>query len=96
MEEHGKVIWLSAVRQGCSQKTGENWSALDFVLEMDGRYIRRVKFSLFGEERIRRAALQIGDYVTARFEIEAHFFKEDYFNDLRCYDIIKNGVSLLR
>lgn len=96
MEEHGKVVWLSAIREGNSQKTGEKWSAQDFVLEMDGRYIRRVKFSLFGEERIKRAALQIGDYVTARFEIEAHFFNNDYYNDIRCYDIIKNGVSLLR
>lgn len=93
MEEHGKVVLLCPPRQGTSARTGEVWASQDFVLHIDGRYERYVKLTLFGVDRIQRSALQLGEYVTAKFEIEAHEYQGNWFNELRCYDIVANGIS---
>lgn len=96
MEEHGRVIVIMPIRQGVSQRTGQPWASQDFVIEVDGRYSRKVRLSLWGADRIQAANLQLGEYVTARFDIEAHETNGEYYNDLRCWDIVKNGVSVLR
>lgn len=96
MEFHGKVIVVQQVRTGVSQRSGESWYSQDFVLESDGQYTHRCKLSLWGADRIQNANLQLGEYVTAKFEVEAHEFNGDWFNDLRCYDVVANGVSRLR
>lgn len=84
------------LRNGVSQRTGEQWSSQGFVLEIDGRYTRRVRMNLWGADRIQAANLQLGEFVTARFEIEAHEHDGDWYNDCRVYDIVCNGVSRLR
>lgn len=96
MEFHGKVIVVRQVRTGVSQRTGETWYSQDFVLESDGQYQHRCKLSLWGADRIQRAGLQPGEYVTAKFEVEAHESNGEWYNDLRCYDIVANGQSRLR
>lgn len=96
MEFHGKVIAILPARVGQSTRTGETWASQDFVLEADGQYIRRGKFSLWGMERIEAANLQLGEYVTAKFELEAHEYNGQWFNDTRCYDIEANGRSRIR
>lgn len=96
MEEHGKVICVMQVRSGISPRTSQPWYSQSFVIEIDGRYTRRVKLSIWGQDRINRASLEAGQYITCRFEIEAHEVNGDFYNDLRCYDIIRNGMSLFR
>lgn len=96
MEEHGKVIYVSPIREGVSKSTGEVWKSLQFVLEMDGRYTRRVCFSLFGEHNVEKANLQLGEYITVRAEVEAHLYQNKWFNEIRVWDILKNGFSQLR
>lgn len=96
MEFHGKVICVLPARVGQSTRTGEQWMSQDFVLEADGQYIRRGKFSLWGADRIKAANLQLGEYVTAKFELEAHEYNGQWFNDTRCYDIEANGISRIR
>lgn len=96
MELHGKVVAIQPTRQGQSARTGEVWMSQGFVLEMDGQYVHRAKLSLWGLERIQAARLQLGEYVTAKFEIEAHEHQGEWYNDLRVYDIVANGASRLR
>lgn len=96
MELHGKVVEILPLRNGVSQRTGEQWSSQGFVLEMDGQYLRRARLNLWGIDRIQAANLQLGQYITAKFEIEAHEHNGDWYNDCRVYDIICNGVALLR
>lgn len=96
MEEHGRIIQVLQVRNGQSTRTGEQWYSQGFVLQIDGRYERRVRLNLWGAENIQAANLQEGMYVTAKFDIEAHEHQGDWFNDCRCWDIIHNGSSLLR
>lgn len=83
-------------RQGVSQRSGEMWESQSYVLEIDGRYTRRVLFEIFGSSAIARANLQVGDFVTMMGEVEAHEYQGRWYNQIRCYDIIKNGQSVLR
>lgn len=96
MQEHGRVVLIMDTKQGTSSRTGEIWMSQDFVIETEGRYTRKVRLSLYGADRVKAANLQLNEYVTAQFEIEAHEYQGQYYNDLRCYDIIKNGQSVLR
>lgn len=96
MEEHGKVVAIMPVQRGTSQRTGSQWASLEFVLEMDGRYPRRVMFHLFGEENINRADIRLGEYVTIKAEAEAHEVNGRWFNDIRVWDVVRNGQSILR
>lgn len=96
MEEHGRIVQVMAIRQGTSQRTGEMWQAQDFLLEIDGRYSRKVRFSLWGVEKVSKACLKVGDYVTVKAEVEAHETKGEWYNDIRVYDIERFGRSVLR
>ena len=96
MQEHGKIICALQPREGVSQRTGEMWKSQSFVMEIDGRYTRRVMFSLFGADVIQRANLQIGQYITMSGEVEAHEYQGRWYNEIRAYDIQRNGVSITR
>lgn len=96
MQEHGRIICVMQKRQGVSQRSGEMWESQSYVLEIDGRYTRRVLFDIFGSSAIARANLQVGDFVTMMGEVEAHEYQGRWYNEVRCYDIIKNGQSAMR
>lgn len=96
MQEHGRIICVMQKRQGVSQRSGEMWESQSYVLEIDGRYTRRVLFDIFGSSAIARANLQVGDFITMLGEVEAHEYQGRWYNEVRCYDIIKNGQSVMR
>lgn len=96
MQEHGKVIAVLNPQTGTSPRTGQPWYSQSYVIEIDGRYTRRVSFSLWGLEANQRAALQIGQIIDVLAEVEAHEFQGRWYNEIRAYDILKNGQSVLR
>lgn len=96
MQEHGKVIAVLNPQTGTSPRTGQPWYSQSYVLEIDGRYTRRVAFSLWGLEPNERAALQVGQIIDVFAEVEAHEFQGRWYNEIRAYDIHKNGQSVLR
>lgn len=96
MTEHGKVIFVSQVREGVSKTTGEVWQSQDFVIEVDGRYVRKVKLNLYGAEKIAKAMLAVGMIVDVEFEIEAHEYNGNWYNELRVWNVSIGGKSLIR
>lgn len=94
--EHGRVIQVMPVREGANQRTGELWKSQDFILEMDGRYSRKIKCNIFGASAVDKANLHIGEFVDIQAEVEAHEYKGFWHNEIRVFDVIKNGVSQLR
>lgn len=96
MEEHGRIVQIMRERSGVSRRTGETWKAQDFLLEIDGRYTRKVRFSLWGAEKLEKACLSVGEYVTVKAEVEAHETNGEWYNDIRVYDIEKYGRSVFR
>lgn len=96
MQEHGRIIAILQPQTGTSPRTGQPWYSQSYVMEIDGRYTRRVAFSLWGYENNAKAQLQLGEYITMSGEVEAHEHQGRWYNELRAYDIEKRGQSVLR
>lgn len=96
MLEHGKIIAVLNPQQGISPRSGQPWYSQSYVLEIDGRYTRRVAFSLWGLEVNQRANLQVGKIVDVLAEVEAHEYQGKWFNEVRAYDIQVGGQSIIR
>ena len=85
MDLQGKVIAALPARSGTSAR-GE-WKAQDFVIETQENYPHKMVFSVFGEERLQRFNIQVGQEVTVSFDIDAHEYNGRWFNSIRAYDV---------
>ena len=94
MEITGNIIAVMEPHSGVSQRTGNTWMTQEYVLEVPGMYPKKVVFSIFGEDRIKQFALQQGEQnVTVQFEIDAHEYNGRWFNEVRCYNVLRAGVQ---
>ena len=94
MELTGSIIAVMEPHSGVSQRTGNTWMTQEYVLEVPGMYPKKMVFSIFGEDRIKQFALQQGQQnVTVQFEIDAHEYNGRWFNEVRCYNILRAGVQ---
>lgn len=78
-------------RVGTSAK-GE-WKSQDFVIEIPGQYPKKMLFSVFGQERLDKFNIQIGQEVDVYFEIDAHEWNGKWFSDIRAYDVRLAGQA---
>ncbi len=86
MELQGKIIQALPVKTGTSARG--DWKVQEFVLEtLDAQYPRRMVFSVFGEERLQRFNIQVGQDVNVSFDIDAHEYQGRWFNSIRAFDV---------
>ncbi len=85
MDLQGKVIAVLPVRSGVSAR-GE-WKAQSFVIETHDNFPRKMVFDVFGEERLGRFNIQIGQEVNVSFDIDAHEYNGRWFNSIRAFDV---------
>ena len=86
MEIQGKIIAALDVKTGTSAR-GE-WKVQEFVLEtIDGQFSRKMVFSVFGEERLQRFNIQVGQDVNVSFDIDAREYNGRWFNSIRAFDV---------
>ena len=86
MELQGKIIAALPVKSGSSAR-GE-WKVQEFVLEtIEDRFPRKMVFSVFGEDRLQRFNIQVGQDVSVAFDIDAHEYQGRWFNSIRAYDV---------
>ncbi len=86
MEVNGKIIAIAEPRSGVSQN-GNPWMSQDFTIEYrwwsNQQTPSNMVFTIFGEERIKKAALQVGKEVKIRYHAEAHLFNNRWFGENR-------------
>lgn len=86
MELQGKIIEALPMRTGTSAR-GE-WKVQEFVLEtIEDRFSHKMVFSVFGEERLQRFNIQVGQQVNVAFDIDAREYQGRWFNSIRAYDV---------
>ena len=86
MEIQGKIIAALDVKTGMSAR-GE-WKVQEFVLEtIDGQFSRKMVFSVFGEDRLQRFNIQVGQDVNVSFDIDAREYNGRWFNSIRAFDV---------
>ena len=94
MELQGKVIAVLPARSGVSAR-GE-WKSQSFVIETHDSFPRKMVFDVFGEERLTRFNIQLGQEVNVSFDIDAHEYNGRWFNNIRAFDVrlvVPNTVS---
>lgn len=90
MERKGRIIKIYDAKCGVSRTTGNSWKIQDYVIqETEGEYPKTMKFSLFGEERIKNIDLRLGEEVIVHFDIDAKEFSGMYYNEIRAYKVVR-------
>lgn len=91
MELVGTIIQVMPAQSGTSMRTGNPWMSQEYVMEIPGQWPRHIVFRIFGEDRIRQFNLQQGDQnVTIQFDIDAHEYNGRWFNEVRCYNVLRS------
>ena len=93
MEITGKIIFVSPVSTGVSQRTGNTWASREFVVETQGQYPNRACIKLFGQEKIDTYPVKVGDVVTVSFDINASEYNGRWYNQLNAWNITLPGAS---
>lgn len=81
----GRVIAETPERSGTSARG--DWKAKDFVIETHESFPHKMVFSVFGEDRLSRFNIQIGQEVLVFFDIDAREYNGRWFNSIRAYDV---------
>lgn len=87
MEISGKVIYVSDIESGVSQRTGNTWESLSFVVETNDRYPQKAALKLFGQDRIEKNPVKLGDEVNVSFDINAREYNGRWFNSLDAWNV---------
>lgn len=95
MQETGKVVFIGATQSGVNPRTGNQWQSVEFVIETNERYPRKIAFTLFGQEKIELARLQLGETIEIVGYAESHEYNGNWYSELRCTDICQHGISRL-
>ncbi len=92
MELTGMIIAVLPAQSGVSARTGNPWMKQDYVLEVPGQYPKKCAFNIFGEDRIKQFNIQPGEQnITIQIDIDAHEYNGRWFNEIRCYNVIRAG-----
>ena len=91
MDLTGTIIAVMPAQSGVSQRSGNAWMSQEYVMEIPGSYPKRMVFRIFGEDRIRQFNVQQGEQnVTIQFDIDAREYKDRWFNEVRCYNVLRS------
>ena len=93
MELTGKIIAEFNERGGVSSRTGNEWKAKSYVLEVPGDYPRKMVFDVFGVERLQAFNIQVGEMLTVHFDIDAHEYNGRWFNDVRAFRVDRGQAA---
>ena len=90
MDITGKVILI--VGETTGQGKNGAWRKLEFVIETQSQYPKKVIFSIWGD-RIDQASLKVGDEVTVSFDPESREYNGRWYTDLRAWRVQKSGTN---
>jgi len=93
MELTGKIIAEFNERGGVSNRTGNEWKAKSYVLEVPGDFPRKLVFDVFGVDRLQAFNIQIGETLTVFFDIDAHEYNGRWFNDVRAFRVDRGQAA---
>lgn len=90
MEFEGKVIFDLPLQEGIS-KAGNPWKKKEWVAETFGQYPKKVKFTIFGEERISRVPVELGKSYRFSVDLESREFNGRWYTDVNCFQATEIG-----
>lgn len=86
-EISGQIIAVLPTRSGTSAK-GTAWSSQTAVITTIEQYPKKVAFDVMNE-KIAQFNLQVGEYVTVSYDIDAHEYQGRWFNAVRAWNVVR-------
>lgn len=86
-EISGQIIAVLPTRSGTSAK-GTAWSSQTAVITTIEQYPKKVAFDVMNE-KISQFNLQVGEYVTVSYDIDAHEYQGRWFNAVRAWNVAR-------
>lgn len=79
------------MNQGVSKQSGNPWKIAEYLLEVPGQYPRHVNFKVSDGQvgRLARFDSLIGKNVTVSFDIDAHEYKDRWFNEISAWGVVE-------
>mgnify|MGYP004623194117 FL=1 len=87
-EISGQIIAVLPTRSGTSAR-GTEWSSQTAVVETKEQYPKKVAFDIMGADRIAQFNLQVGDYVTVSYDVEAREYNGKWWNSVRAWNVVR-------
>lgn len=84
MEIKGKII-ADLPEVGGVSKAGNNWKKKEWVLETFSQYPKKVKFTVFGEDRMARNQFEVGKDYSINVDIESREFNGRWYTDVTVF-----------
>lgn len=88
-EISGQIIAVLPIRSGTSAK-GTAWSSQTAVITTIEQYPKKVAFDVMGD-KIAQFNLQVGEYVTVSYDIDAHEYQGRWFNAVRAWNVVRTN-----
>lgn len=90
----GKVIHVLPLQEGDSRKNpGTKWQKQDYVIETIEEWPKKIAFNIWGEDRIRQAAIHEGDTINLSFTVESREYNGRWYTDVRAQFVTKSDPS---
>ena len=91
MEITGILVKQTSMNQGVSKQSGNPWKIAEYLLEVPGQYSRHVNFKVSDGQvgRLARFDSLIGKNVTVSFDIDAHEYKDRWFNEISAWGVVE-------
>ena len=87
MELQGKIIVVLPERSGTSQR-GNQWRSITYVLETQEQYPKKLAFDVTND-KIDQLNIQVGEFLTVQFDINAREYQGRYFNSVQAWNVIR-------
>lgn len=87
-EISGQIIAVLPTKSGTSAR-GTEWSSQTAVVETKEQYPKKVAFDVMGADRIAQFNLQVGDYVTVSYDVEAREYNGKWWNSVRAWNVVR-------
>lgn len=85
----GKIVSVLQVKSGVTQK-GE-WVAQEYVLETNDKYPKKICFEVYGNDRIEKFNLKVGDEVEVYVNIDSKEYSGRWYNTIQAWAVNKKG-----
>lgn len=88
----GTIKVIGELQSGTSKSSGKEWKKINFVIETEGEYSKKVSFNVFGGEKVDNFVKynKVGQRVDVSFEPESREYKGRYYTDLNAWKVFTN------
>lgn len=83
----GKIVKILPPKTGVSAKG--TWISQDYLLDVQDKFSRKVLFNVFGQEKIDKFAISLGEIVEVSFNIETKEFNNKYYTSVSAWFVKK-------